>query len=210
MRHTPSLLFVGASSCVGGSTVQGVGGFGFSFGGSGNGDDDPYERPADYKRLGGCSSDEGMYSVPVEEQPSDSSAKELVPGTDTNYVRARKVHMEAAAVKRDGSVESSRPRALPQYLPFQALGMSKQQANPNPYEYSGNSYEGEEWQGQGIVRGVRSNPPPPSPPPQFPQQVTSPHEVSSMITESAQRSADSYGLANEVLMLSSHIGDAKS
>ena len=208
MRHTPYLLFVGASSCIGGSTVQTVGGFGFSFGGSGNGDDDPYERPADYKRLGGCSSDEGMYSVPVEEQPSDSSASELVPGTDTNYVRARKVHMGAAAVKRGSGVDGLRLRALP--LPFQALGMSKQQANPNPYEHSSNSYEGEEWQGQGIVRGVHSPLPPPPPPLPFPQQVTSPHEVSSMIAEAAQRSADSYGSVNEVLMLSSsHIGGTK-
>lgn len=161
-----------SSSCVGGaSVIQGGGAVGWSFGGSGNGDDDPYERPTDYKRLGGCITDEGLCSA-VEEQPSDQSAKELVPGIDTNYMKAYKESKEAPATKRDASVSGPpQARALPQYLPFQALGIAKQQANPNPYEHSGNSYEGEELQGQCLVREDQC-------PlfPRFPQQVTSPNE----------------------------------
>lgn len=110
----------------------------------------------------------------MEEQPSDQSAKELVPGIDTNYMKAYKESNEAPATKRDASVGGSPlARALPQYLPFQVFGIPKQQANPNPYEHSGNSYEGEDLQGQCLVREDQC-------PlfPRFPQQVTSPNEVS--------------------------------
>ena len=184
---TSCLLFIGASSCIGGaSTAQGVGGVSWSFGGRGNGDDDPEEHLADYnKRWGGCGSDEGVCSIAEEEQPSDQSAKELVPGTDTSYVKTYKESNSFATTWRDSGVQGPRPmRALPQYLPFQALGELKQQANPNPYEYSGNSYEGEESQWQKAVRDDRSPLPPPLPLPNFPQQVTSPHEVSSLLDQS--------------------------
>lgn len=165
-------MFVGASSCVGSGTVQGRGGFGLSSGGSGNGDEDPDERPTEYKRVGGCSSDEGVCTAVLEEQPSHPSASmELVPGTSKGHIKAYQNRMEEPAVGRDAGVMSPQVRPLPKYLAIPALGPSKQQMNPNPYGDSDQAYDGEEWQGQ---RDVRNKQPPPMPPPGLPEQVTSP------------------------------------
>ena len=163
-----NLLFAGVPFCVVNGTVQG--GFGLSSNGSEHGDEDPDEHPTENKPLGGCSSDDGVCTDPLEALSDTSVGMKMVLGIRNRHWTAYQEH--TTDVGRDAGVMG--PQARPVLPQYQTIS-SKQQVNPNPYGNSRQAFDEEEWQEQSDVRAER----PPTPPPGFPQQVTSadPSEV---------------------------------